>query len=50
MTEAGEPVPPEATHEVPPPVLGSWNRMYALVIGVLILCIALFYAFARAFS
>jgi hypothetical protein len=36
--------------EDPPPVLGSWNRIYALVIGVLAACIGLFWLFARTFS
>jgi len=31
--------------ESPPPVLGSWKRLYALVLGVLALCIALFALF-----
>jgi len=35
--------------EEPPPVLGSWNRLYALVLGVLALCIALFALFGRMF-
>ncbi len=35
--------------EEPPPVLGSWNRLYALVLGALVLCIALFYLFGRVF-
>lgn len=35
--------------EEPPPVLGSWIRLYALVLGVLVLCIALFALFGRYF-
>ena len=35
--------------EEPPPVLGSWNRLYALVLGVLALCITLFHLFGRVF-
>ena len=35
--------------EEPPPVLGSWNRLYALVIGALVLCIALSALFAWVF-
>jgi len=35
--------------EEPPPILGSWNRIYGLVLGVLVLCIALFAVFARCF-
>jgi hypothetical protein len=32
------------------PPLGSWSRMYALVLANLALLIALFYAFTRAFD
>lgn len=38
-------IPPEE----PPPILGSWNRLYALVIGGLVACILLFALFARVF-
>lgn len=31
----------------PPPVLGSWRNVYALVVGVLAVLIALFYALTR---
>lgn len=34
----------------PPPVLGAWSRLYALVLIELALCILLFYAFERVFS
>ena len=37
----------------PPPILGSWNRIYALVIGLLLFWIAVFAAFTaqyRSFS
>lgn len=33
-----------------PPFLGSWNNIYALVLGELIVIIALFYLFTKAFS
>jgi hypothetical protein len=33
-----------------PPVGKSWNRLYALVIGVLVVLIVFFYFFARHFS
>jgi hypothetical protein len=36
--------------EEPPPILGSWPRLYALVLGVLVVLILLFGAFTRAFS
>lgn len=35
--------------EEPPPVLGRWSRLYALVLGLLALDIALFALFARVF-
>jgi hypothetical protein len=34
----------------PPPVLGSWNRIYALVLVELVLCIFLFRLFGQVFS
>lgn len=40
------PVP--ADEERPP--LGSWRRLYALVLGELALLVVLFYLFGRAFS
>lgn len=36
--------------EQPPPVLGAWWWLYALVAGWLAVLIALFWAFTRAFS
>lgn len=33
-----------------PPPLGTWPRMYAVVLGSLALWILLFYAFMRVFS
>ena len=44
MTEAG----PSA--EPPPPLLGSWKRIYALVLVELLLCILLFHLFGRVFA
>lgn len=38
------------TEDGKPPFLGSWPRIYALVIGELLLCIALFRLFGWAFS
>ncbi len=35
--------------EPPPPVLGRWGRLYALVLIELALCIGLFFAFERVF-
>ena len=34
----------------PPPVLGSWPRLYALVLLNLALCIILFRLFRKVFS
>ena len=36
--------------EAPPPVGGTWNRLYAIVLGELVLLVGLFYLFTRAFS
>jgi hypothetical protein len=33
--------------EEPPPLLGSWQRLYALVIFELLVCAGLLYALAR---
>ncbi len=33
-----------------PPPLGTWPRMYALVLGSLLFWIVLFYLFTRVFS
>ena len=38
----------ENQEEAPP--LGSWKRMYALVLANLVVLIVLFYAFTRAFD
>jgi hypothetical protein len=40
--------PGEADHEEQPP-LGGWPRLYAIVIGELVLLVVLFTLFARAF-
>jgi hypothetical protein len=37
--------PPEP--EEPPPLLGSWRRLYTLVVFELLLCAGLLYALAR---
>lgn len=36
--------------EEPPPVLGSWRRLYTAVVIYLIVLVTLFYLFARFFS
>ncbi len=33
-----------------PPLLGSWPRLYALVLGFLALLVALFHAFTQRFK
>lgn len=33
-----------------PPLLGSWRAIYAVVLGELALCIALFWLFGRVFA
>ena len=37
-------------NEAPPPIGGTWPRLYAAVIITLVVLVALFYAFTRAFS
>jgi hypothetical protein len=44
-----DPRPPEPDSAEPPP-LGSWTRLYAIVVGELALLILLFTLFARAFA
>ena len=39
-----------STTEAPPPVGGSWGRLYGLVLAALALSIVLLRAFGRAFS
>ncbi len=45
-------IEPEADHqvEVPPPIGGSWRNLYAGVLITLVLLIAAFYLFTRAFA
>ncbi len=47
MTEQQKPAP--APEEEPPPILGTWPRLYGAVLGILALLIVLFYLFGRAF-
>ncbi len=50
MTSAQDPARPDVNPpevEEPPPLLGSWRRLYALVTIELLLCVALLYALAR---
>jgi hypothetical protein len=36
--------------EAPPPILGSWSRLYTVVICWIILLISLFYWFTRTWN
>jgi hypothetical protein len=45
VSDEARPNAPET--EEPPPLLGSWQRLYTLVIVELLLCAALLYALAR---
>jgi len=40
----------EKNIEDKPPFLGSWNKIYLMVFGELIILIALFYLFTKVFS
>ncbi len=40
----------EPREDEAPPILGTWKRLYALVLGELLLCILLFALFSRACS
>lgn len=43
------PVHPAAGEDEPPPLCGTWQRLYAAVAGYLAILIALFYLFTRAY-
>lgn len=43
-------VPGKGDGEEPPPVLGSWAALYALVIGALVVTLALLLWLTRAFA
>jgi len=47
---ASDLAPPENAEPEERPPLGSWPRLYALVIGALVLDVVLFYLFTRTFS
>lgn len=38
------------TEESPPPILGSWNKLYAFVFFTLAVLVFLFYLFTKAFE
>jgi hypothetical protein len=42
--------PLRPTDDDPPPLLGTWNRVYVAVLLYLAALIAVFYLFERAFS
>jgi hypothetical protein len=42
--------PVQTAQDEQPPVLGSWGRMYGVVVAELCVLIALFYLFTRAFE
>ncbi len=44
------PKPPPKVIDSPPPFLGSWKRVYILVVCYLAVLIAIFYVFARAYA
>jgi hypothetical protein len=50
----GLPQPPETVHKVvidePPPVLGTWRRVYIFVLCYLVFVIAAFYVFSRVYA
>ena len=41
---------PQEERDEPPPFLGSWNRIYTIVLLYLVLLIVLFYIFGAAFT
>ena len=48
-TKAPDQIEKQPTEGDRPP-LGSWTRIYALVLGNLVVLIVIFYAFTRAFD
>jgi len=42
--------PPHPAEDPPPPILGTWRRMYMLVLIYLALLIFVFYIFTRVFD
>jgi hypothetical protein len=41
---------PHPIEDEPPPLLGTWRRIYLLVLGYLALLILAFYIFTRVFA
>lgn len=50
MSRAAEPAGAPDGADEPPPVLGSWGRVYALVIAELVVVIVLLWALTRRYS
>lgn len=40
---------PAGYEDEPPPILGTWPRFYAAIVGYLVTLITLFYLFTRAY-
>jgi hypothetical protein len=38
------------SQEAPPPIGRTWNRLYAVVLGLLVVEIVIFYAFTKVFE
>lgn len=47
MTDSNLKLEAAEESEEPPPLLGTWRRLYSLVIFVLLACTALLYALTR---
>ncbi len=45
-----KPVPPMSIIDEPPPVLGTWPRVYAIVLAYLVVVIVAFYCSTRSTS
>ncbi len=50
MNETAPKPVPNQPREDPPPLLGTWRRLYLVVIGWLLLLILAFYLFAWRFA
>lgn len=50
MPDKTQPAVPSGSTDDQPPILGTWNRLYALVIILHALIITLFYWFTQVYS
>jgi hypothetical protein len=50
MAEQPKTVPPVDSEDSPPPLLGSWRRVYTSIVVYLGVLIVLFYIFRRVFT